>query len=381
MNKTTFKNKKWFLVSYDSLRTSLVGGNRINRLHSFLSDEGYDCTLISREISPKEGIRIDDSRLVRVGKKYMGGSFPIDSSIIWAFKAYRYLRSSLKNVVVLTSQPPFGLSYLGLIAKFFNKDFYWIADFRDSWTLNPLYNPFPFGKLFAGFYEKKVFQKADLIIFNTDTDRKNYCVLYPNLEEKSIVVRNGFEELVDNGYQPPSNDKIRIIYSGGAYPKAVAAKNVVKFIEGINNGGCDAICDYFGEYDSILSKSDFINYRGKVSQKEVPKMLSTYRFGLIYLQEECLGGGRVTQKFYDYIGSGVLPIVINPSKEMLNMMSDLQTGIILFSKTEVDATIPILQAESKAESYQLEKELLNEYSNEYQFEKLLEYFEGSSIAQ
>jgi len=375
MNKKNPKKKKWYLVSYDSLRTSLVGGNRINRLNAFLTQEGFDVTLISREISPKEGIRIDDPRLVKFGKKLLNGSFIIDSSIIWSFKVFSFLRTRMDGAVVLSSQPPFGLSYVGLISKFFKKDFYWIADFRDAWTLNPLYNPFPFGKLFSGFYERKVFQNADLILFNTDTDKNNYCKKFEFLKEKSIVVRNGFEYFVSNDYQPTKNEIIRIIYSGGAYPKAEAAKNVVSFIERINRVGCNVICDYFGEYDSILSKSDFINYRGKVSQSEVPMMLSSYRFGLIYLQEACLGGGRVTQKFYDYIGSGVLPIVINPSKEMINMMTKLKTGIILFSKTDIESAIPVLRSESKNDNYAIENELLDEYTNEYQFEKLLEYFE------
>ncbi len=377
MNKNDLKDKKWFLVSYDSLRTSLVGGNRINRLNKYLQQEGIDSTLISREISPKEGIRVEDLRLVRFGKKMLGGGFIVDPSILWAFRVYRLLRHEFSNIVLLSSQPPFGVSYLGLICKFFKRDLFWIADFRDPWTLNPLYNPFPFGKLFSKFYERKVFENADLIIFNTKTDKDNHCQKFKYLREKSIVVRNGFGEVISNISSTEKGKKLKIVYSGGAYPRASAANNVVQFTERINKAGYEVVCDYYGEYDSILSKSDYVNYKGKISQTEVPRVLSNYRFGLIYLPEENLGGGRVTQKFYDYIGSGVSPIVINPSKEMLNMMSRLKTGIVLFSKTDIESAIPILKAESEKKMPSIEEGLIKQYTNEYQFEKLLDYFENN----
>lgn len=375
MNKIDLKNKKWFLVSYDSLRTSLVGGNRINRLNKFLQQEGINSILISREISPKEGIRIEEPRFVRIVRRILGGRFFIDPSLIWVSRVYRALRHEFSNVVLLSSQPPFGVSFVGLFCKIFRKDIFWIADFRDPWTLNPLYNPFPFGILFSKFYERKVFEKADLILFNTKTDKDNYCKKFQYLREKSLVIRNGFEEVILNDSSDNTGEKLKIVYSGGAYPKASAANNVVQFTERINKAGYEIICDYYGEYNSILSKSDFVNYKGKISQTEVPRILSKYRFGLVYLPEENLQGGRVTQKFYDYIGSGVSPIVINPSKEMLNMMSRLKTGIVLFSKTDIESAIPILKAEAGKKVSVIEEGLIKQYTSEYQFEKLLDYIE------
>ncbi len=375
MNKRSLKNKKWFLISYDSLRTSLVGGNRMLRLNKFLQGEGIKSTLVSREISPKEGIRIEEPLTVRIGKRILNGGFFIDPSILWVLKIYRNLHAEFSNIVLFSSQPPFGVAFIGLCCKFFKKDMFWISDFRDPWTLNPLYNPFPFGKLFSKFYERKVFEKADLIIFNTKTDRDNYCKQYNYLRDKSLVVRNGFEEVVSNNSTISKGNKLKIVYSGGAYPRALAAKNVVRFAERINKAGYKVVCDYYGEYDSVLSKSDYVNYKGKISQTEVPRVLSNYRFGLIYLPEENLNGGRVTQKFYDYIGSGVSPIVINPSKEMLNMMSRLKTGIVLFSKTDIESAIPILKAEAGKKVSAIEEGLIKQYTTDYQFEKLLEYFE------
>ena len=343
------------------------------KLTNFLNQEGINATLISREIAPSEGIRVDDFAFVRWVRKFLNGGFFIDASILWVCRVFYFLRKQKEPFVLVSSAPPFGVSYIGFWLRLFKIDCFWIADFRDSWTLNPLYNPFPFGKLFSGFYERKVFESADLVIFNTPTDHENYCMRYDFLAARSLVVRNGFKQIISNSYEENEADKLRIIYSGGAYPRAMAARNVVNFIEQLNRAGCNAICDYFGEYDSVLSKSDFVNYRGKVRQDEVPMLLSNYRFGLIYLPEVCLDGGRVTQKFYDYIGSGVLPIVINPSKEMLRMMSKLQTGIVLFSKTDVRSAVPIIQVESKKKKPTLDEKLIFEFTNDYQFEKLLDY--------
>lgn len=374
MKNNDLFEKKWFLVSYDSLRTSLVGGNRLHRLNQFLQKEGIDSTLISRQIRRKEGIPVSEYRFIRAVRNRLRGAFITDPSLWWAWRVYRLLSQFEKDSVWLTSAPPFGVSMTGLIGRFLKKEFYWIADFRDSWTLNPLYRPFPFGKLFSRPYEKAVFKKSDLVIFNTDTDRDNYCLKYAFLEEKSIVIRNGFSEFISNNASEKIDETVKIIYSGGAYPAASAAKNVVRFVEMINRSGLALICDYFGEYHPVLSESDYLEYKGKVRQEDVPKVLSNYRFGLIYLQEECLGGGRVTQKFYDYLGSGVLPIVINPSQEMTNMMSELQTGVALFSKTDLRSVMPILASKIGSEQQELNPEMIREYSTVFQFEKLLEHF-------
>ena len=65
-------------------------------------------------------------------------------------------------------------------------------------------------KVISKFYEKKVFENADLIIFNTKTDKDNYCQKYKYLREKSLVVRNGFGEVISNVSSIEKGKKLKI---------------------------------------------------------------------------------------------------------------------------------------------------------------------------
>lgn len=367
--------KSWFIVSYRNLSSKAVGGIRGDRLKKFLLEKGIATSLIScnsggddNEVEVKE----------RIGERCffgraIGAFLPIDNTLFWAYKVYQKLKNHPYSVV-LTTAPPFGISLVGLLLKKQKNTHFWIADFRDPWTLNVLYRPifYPYKKRVANYLEKRIFYQADLILLNTETDLNNYLIKYPFIKQKSLVVRNGFDSFKENqaDLQEKSNN-IKLIYAGSAYQGGVAARAVVDFLKQANHFSSQrVVCDYYGEHHPYLQDSASITYKDNISYEAISRVLRTYRMGIIYLQEACIDSGRITQKFYDYIGCGVIPIVINPSKEMSLHMDKLNVGIKVFPKDDFRKIMTKVQAQYLSNT-SLDSKLLGRYTRSHQFEKIL----------
>jgi len=377
--KSDLLSKNWFLVCYHSLDTSMIGGLRISRLSRYLSDKGIKVNLITREsyTDTLESITIiPEKKIVQRNKRLFNLITPPDSSAIWSLSVFKFLRKK-KPGVILTTVPPFGIVFVGLLLRLFRSRHYWVADFRDPWFLNPVYKPafYWYKRIVAYILESIVFKTADLVILNTFKDQENYIKKYPFLKSKSLVVRNGFDEKIENRARKiNTHETIRMVYSGTAYQGGIATINVAAFLNKLNNAGLSIICDYYGEYHPSIELSPFIEYKGRVPQDQIPKILSYYKLGLIYLQEVCIGGGRVTQKFYDYLGSGVSPIVLNPSQEMSTGMRALNFGLEVYPDSPIENIITYIQSSYFSEQSALPENAIKPYTREYQFEKLFNSF-------
>jgi len=273
----------------------------------------------------------------------------------------------------LTSFPPFGICIVGLLLKK-RKNFFWIADFRDPWTINPLFKPvfYPYKMFFARRLEKKLFQKADLILLNTKMDCQNYKQKYPFAAAKCITVRNGFNKVINNKALVRKDKSLKIVYAGGSYKNGQVPKAIAVFLKEIKQTGLEITCDYYGEFHPAVERSHFISYKGSFPQTDIPEILSRYKMGIIYLPEENIGSGRIVQKFYDYIGSGVAPIVLNPSLQMEQQMESLQTGLTVYP--DYDSSIiakKIIHLSLSEIKIPIEK--IIPYQRKYQFEKLFNY--------
>lgn len=372
--KRDLLNKHWFLVSYNNLDTSLISGLRINRLHRFLAKKGVRGSLITRQTDNtllSNVTTILEKKIICNNRRIFNAITPPDSSSFWAFSVFNYLRKKEPGVV-FTTVPKFGVVFTGLLLWLFRTNHYWIVDFRDSWTFNPVYRPvlFWYKKIVSHILEYLVLKIADLVVINTFKDQEDFIKKYPFLKEKSLVVRNGFDQKIENQAQKiESKETIKIVYSGTAYHRGLAAINIADFLKKLNRAGLSISCDYYGEYHSSIDHCSFIEYKGQVLSEQVPEILSNYKLGLIYLQKECIGGGRVTQKFYDYIGSGVCPLVINPSREMSADMQTLNFGFEVYPNSAASDTIACIKSFYFSEQPVLDETKLLPFKRAYQFEK------------
>ena len=120
--------------------------------------------------------------------QYIGWIFP------GIFRGYIYDKKVLNSKTVIVTGPPFSSFLIPYIISFFLR-FKFIVDYRDPWILY-LSNYSNLRKKINWFFEKRILQRADCLIFNTINAMKGYFALNLNfdIEEKSFVIPNAYIE-------------------------------------------------------------------------------------------------------------------------------------------------------------------------------------------
>lgn len=367
-----------YLVCYDSLTSSMVGGMRMYYLKQFFIDKGYRVNLITRLNSDGDNVdivvKVPFLLRLKIVPSVLNKILIPDSYIIWAFKVFL----SLKNIhdftdpsklpILITSGPPFGVHWVGLLLKLSGVGFKWIVDLRDPFTFNPGYSQVAPKKKLDQLLERKVLVLADNVVFNTSFDRNTYLRFY-NKIGKTIVIRNGFSEKYYTRDIRKSVDRNGFVYSGGTYGDEVPEfldllfKKLSKYRI--------SSCSCFGELSEVYEKSEVLRYSGKLHPNEVPIELSKFKYGIVYLPAKFIGSGRIAQKLYDYLGAGLIPIIINATKEMQIILDDVGTGHCLESNINdksINALVRFL--DKKHDITEIECKILK-YSREEQFKFLL----------
>lgn len=356
--------KHVYIISYVAIndQLSLVAALRPYKFASFLLQKEAPVTIIVPRVGDGTEHVVTEGFFISRFKFFLK-IFPPDFTFFWSIGIFLNMRNKWKQAPfsLFTTCPPYGLGFLGLLLKWAGYKFTWICDFRDLWLGNPLYRP-PFTKRFFNpWFEKMFYQKCDIMTFNTLWDMEYNCARYPFLRAKSIFVRNGFDTVTPN----TCRDDFRFVYAGGT-TKGEASPRVINLLEILNAHGIPATCDFYGEFDQFLNKNSYTRYCGVVASEKIPELLSKYKFGFIYLPGGCETGGRVAQKFYDYMGAGVIPVVINPSLEMVMMMKELKTGVTMFNNTSTESLIDQI----KGATFAARPEELEKLRRTFQFEKL-----------
>ncbi len=360
----------FYIVSYFSLsdKRSIVGGLRPYYLFQKLKDEGFNVKLIT-SLEAENSIAIKEGFFIKLLKPLFK-IFPPDYTVLWSLKVFLYLltRGRKEKNIIFTTSPPYGIGMTGWLGRLFLKNTKWVADYRDLWIENPLYKPLITKKFIDPILEKLFHKHADLVVLNTKKDLELHQRLYPFIREKSIFIRNGFNKLNQN----KSNEKLRFIYAGGTN-RGYLTEKIIHFLNELNAQGLRFEGDFYGEKDDFMDQSDLVHYKGKIASEEIPELLTNYKYGMLYLPEGGIEGGRMSQKFYDYIGSGLIPICFNASLEMKGIIDDLDTGLAVYESTPMDEVISFLRTASfKASNDQLRK-----YTRTYQFENLIEKIKES----
>ena len=229
-------NENILLISYYFAPDNRVGAKRFSYLSKYLSREGIKPHILTIK---EKYIRSDES-LISMGIIHRTSLFPpfpfskiqklnrsfellfgqIDQHIGWflpgIIRGYNIIRRHNVKTVVVTG-PPFSSFLIPYIISFFLK-FKFFVDYRDPWILylNSYSN---LRKKVNWFFEKRILQRADCLIFNTKNAMEGYFALNLNfsIKEKSVVLPNIY---IDQGsIQPKYLEKNRktIVYTGNFY--------------------------------------------------------------------------------------------------------------------------------------------------------------------
>jgi hypothetical protein len=214
-----------------------------------------------------------------------------------------------KIEIVLSSYSPSYTHKLARILKKNNKTLFWVADFRDLWSLNHNISFSYIVRRFLVKYEKYILKKVDLFtsvstgfissLKEIHGEKRNYHLLpngfdvddlYYDIQEVSSTVKKIFK------------NKIVIAYTGSLYEKY---QNISTIFEALNINTPDNIAFIFAGHDlknKIVSSNNSVHVFNNLSSHDCNFILlnSTY---LLVVDWEGDTDGVIPAKIFDYMAT------------------------------------------------------------------------------
>lgn len=262
-----------------------------------------------------------------------------------------------------------------------------VVDMRDAWTLNPFSTsyPTPLHKRIDRYMEKRVLESCDQLITVTNSIKEDYLAIYPWLEEKTTVIRHGFDADDFPGNCKPF-DKFTITYTGAfygiRYPELFLA-GLQKALDENRIPRDDINVMFVGSKRKELSKmvehfalDDVIACTSRVPHKEAVEY--TCKSHLLLLVEPT---NSVTSKIYDYLATGNPILGIVPQGELEQLIRRYSDNSYITQDVDkiADAIADAYTKWSKGELHKTESQKIAEYMNGYtrenQTKELIKVFE------
>lgn len=120
-----------------------------------------------------------------------------DKAVFWGVLSFFPGLKIIKNKrigVIFSSFFPGTVHVLSYMYKLFFPNLKWIADFRDSWTLDPTLKRVSINQLINSILERMTMRNANALIFINNTIRDKYVRKYPGIYGKTYVLPNGYDE-------------------------------------------------------------------------------------------------------------------------------------------------------------------------------------------
>jgi hypothetical protein len=268
----------------------------------------------------------------------------------------------------MTSCPPYSTHLVGVIAKMFTGA-RWAVDFRDPWMTTGskrLYPTSPLSMSIERWLERKVIEKADLVLFNVERLRDAYRERYSYVPyEKFVFIPNGLVRRRD--LPPPQKfDVFTITYTGSLYvgrsPEPVLAA-AAQLIQGgrlapgalkirlvgqcsvINGMPTETVVRKFG-LESVVEVS------GPVPYEQAFQLVRNSHLALLLAPNLPY---QIPAKVYDYLAAGTRILAIAEEGGTSDMINATASGRS-FRSDEVNAIADFIVSEYERVSSGLKQE-------------------------
>ena len=242
--------------------------------------------------------------------------------------------------MIYTTSPPHSSHLIGLSLKKKYPHIPWVADFRDAWCENP------FREVKANQIrdkietklEKKVFKRADTLIFNTRSSFNLHRQKYGNIiSNKSYVIPNGFDIEDYSNLATYSKDKIfNIVHTGSIY----GIRSLKPLVEAL-----ELFASRHKKAQHKL-KFIFIGYSINKNEKKVvasSKVNHLFEFRNFLSHSECLTEMKnadlllvltgkkevnvmIPCKFYEYLGANTPILALSEKGELTKILQECNSG-------------------------------------------------------
>ena len=242
---------------------------------------------------------------------------------------------------ILTSCPPYSVHLIGLIVKGMT-GVKWAADFRDPWMTTGSKRLYPTCALsirIERYLEKKVVQKADLVLFNVERLRDAYKRQYKTEpESKFVFISNGFDPSFFSDLRPSKKyEKFTISYAGSFYlgrspePVFKALKALeregriglqevhVKLVGHCRQIGGEPVSRMIAAYglEGVVAVSD------PIPHPEALEMIRKSHLALLLAPDQPY---QIPAKAYEYIGSGTEILALTEEGATADLIRSTRLG-------------------------------------------------------
>jgi glycosyltransferase involved in cell wall biosynthesis len=271
--------------------------------------------------------------------------FP-DEAIGWAVMATFYAIKLIKKEkikVLYTTASPWSAHIIGLILKKIFK-LYWIAEFRDLWTLDPEFDPPSLlHRKLSKRIEYAILRYADKVLVVTEDMKEQIIKSYNIPVEKCVVITNGYDIEDFRRVKSIESQKFEIAFTGSLYSKnfsEIMVKFLIALKEVITKNKyssreikftiAGSYPDRITELVKNLELDEFVETKGAISYFEsIQVMVNSNVLLLILPPYENGRNVALTQKLFNYLAAGKPILGLVPDSPARDLIVESMAGIVV----------------------------------------------------
>jgi glycosyltransferase involved in cell wall biosynthesis len=291
----------------------------------------------------------------------------------WLLPMFYYALKLLKNDdynLVYVSCPPFPPSSVAARIKR-RVGIPLVVDYRDAWTLGPYKSSTLMGKIISKFIfpalEKKVLAAVDGLIVNTPSALNCYLETFPSLENRIIMIPNGYDEEDFAEYVPgKARDKMILLHCGRFGTAGRDPIHLFEALKLLNNKRLPILLKTIGDQGagiveriSNLGLNQSVQPIGQIPHKAAIQAMAECDVLINYQEQYETQITPIAGKTYEYLRTGKPILAITPAGDNLDIIQQYSRRYETVPPHDTAAIAEAINALYK----DWEQGLLNEHSS------------------
>ncbi len=271
----------------------------------------------------------------------------LDPRILWWPKVARFVREELlpanRYDVIFSTVPSYTAHSAAASVKAVAPHTFWVADYRDLWSGNPIFPGCASVRAFERWHERLVLKRADLIVSINEPLIDELRALHGG--DRYFMVPNGFDDSeaekgwAGEGETTPTDllgdrPRVLIVYAGSILPGLQDPSPLFKAVKELSEQGAispgDLEVRFYGDYsaldqfqlgrDPVVAR--FVLKSGKVPRKRILEIQRRADFLLFLGSKPVVEGvgstaGVVSGKLFEYLISGTEVLAVRVTGDMI----------------------------------------------------------------
>jgi glycosyltransferase involved in cell wall biosynthesis len=284
-----------------------------------------------------------------------------DSGVLWALPAASRARAlAARHDAVLTTAPPFSTHLAGLLVARLT-GLPWVAEYRDNWTVNPLYSRGRIANALNRMLERIVVRSARRIAVISEEARMELEAAFPRARGRVGVAPNGFDpdDIPVTGGRP---DRFVIVYTGSLHRRrdpstllaALAAQGRADaaFAEDVRLALVGNIPAWVEEEAVRAIGADRVSTRGLLPHRRALEVAAGAAALLVISSGAEGGTATMTSKLLEYLGLRRPILMLAPEGPGVRLVRALEAGAVAApdDQAAIQAAVAELYAQWRSRS-------------------------------